>query len=245
MNTNKKIYFFFIILLFVSCEAQIKVVYTTVNDKPVSEVKTQFLDGYKKKIYHDSELKTEVEYINSKKRVIIYGIIYYLSKNENKAEVIKKLSEEYRNCSAFNFVIVKKEKNVTIKYINSNIHDDEFGLEYDEIRAYNNENQLIYKETIEVDYWKDNKPVIKHNQIYKFKYDKTSKNIVLSARYPFDKEDTAYFEVNEFDEKGKLIDKYSKIFYEENYFNIKDFDKMKAKFFPNEDIEYYRNKKIF
>ena len=112
MNTIKKISFFFIILLFVSCEAQIKVVYTTVNDKPVSEDKIQFLDGYKKKIYHDSELKTEVECINSKKRVIIYGIIYYLSKNENKTEIIKQLSKEYGNYSSLNFVTIQKEKNL-------------------------------------------------------------------------------------------------------------------------------------
>lgn len=232
-------------LLFVSCETQIKVVYTTVKDKPVSEDKIQFLDGYKKKIYYDSELKTEVECINSKKRTIIYGVIYYLSKNENKAEVIKQLSKEYGNYTTLNLITVKKEKNLTIKYINSNINNDEFGLEYDEIRAYNNENQLIYKATSEVDYWKDNKPVIKHNQIYKLKYDKTGKNIVLVARFPFDKEDVAYYEVNEYDEKGELIYKDPKIFHEENYFTIKDFDKMKAKFFPNEDIEYYRNKKIF
>ena len=45
--------------------------------------------------------------------------------------------------------------------------------------------------------------------------------------------------------KIKVGFKDKKLFIEENRFYFEEFDKMKAKFFPNEDIEYYRNKEIF
>lgn len=211
-----------------------RIEYVTYDDIPIEDTTTisASMNKYKKVFYYDDKIK-KVEHYYKLETWFMYGIEYYLSGGESFNKARKKLPDSIFGRSV---IIIKEEEKYNFTYTKKWIDSNQ------ELLIRDAKNRTIAYKYVEMYEDKNgNKFEPNIRELTKLLYAQNDTIILLKAIYRksiYERDsDLEYYIYSPEFKYSPYRDEIQQILIESSY----DFDYIKRKYFPNQNIDYYKD----